>query len=370
MNGKERVQALLAEGVRTGTFPGAVVLAAREGEIVFFEEAGFRFANQPSTAVRKDTVFDLASLTKPLATALSVMKLVDEEKIHLDQPLSELLPTAVPPDKRAVTPRLLLCHSAGFPAWRPFYLTLGAGDPASRKRALRDTLMRMPLDYPPGRRALYSDLGFMVLEWVVETAAGDSLPRHLERNVYAPLSLKRTFFDGVRSSRPVSEAEIAPTETCPWRGKTLVGVVHDENAYALGGYSGHAGLFGAAEEVYTLAQTLYQHFTGMRVDCFRPRTVQEFFKRQDIAPGSTWALGWDTPSPEGSSAGAYFSAGSVGHLGFTGVSLWMDLEQGVVAALLTNRIHPTRDNAKIRAFRPRLHDAIMEELGMGEKRLR
>jgi CubicO group peptidase (beta-lactamase class C family) len=141
------------------------------------------------------------------------------------------------------------------------------------------------------------------------------------------------------------------------------GYVHDENAYVLGGYSGHAGLFGTAEEVYLLIDLLRVHFLGQRSDYLRPETVKTFFSRQDVVNGSTWALGWDTPSTQDSSSGRYFSSNSVGHLGFTGTSIWMDFEKDIIVVFLTNRIHPTRNNEKIKAFRPKIHDVIMEELG-------
>ena len=153
------------------------------------------------------------------------------------------------------------------------------------------------------------------------------------------------------------------TEDCPWRERVIRGEVHDENAFALGGYSGHAGLFGTVDDVYHIVNMLRGHYRGGRRDFFRPETVRDFFRRQDLVPGCTWALGWDTPSEESSSAGNYFSRNSVGHLGFTGTSVWMDLDKDVIVILLTNRIHPTRNNERIKAFRPKLHDTVMEELG-------
>ena len=159
--------------------------------------------------------------------------------------------------------------------------------------------------------------------------------------------------------------EFAATEDCPWRKRVIQGEVGDENAHALGGHSGHAGLFGTAEEVHVIVNMLREHYRGKRSDLFRPETVREFFRRQDIAEGSDWALGWDTRALEGSSAGRHFSRESVGHTGFTGTSVWMDLEKDVAAILLTNRVHPTRSNDRIKAFRPRIHDLIMEELGGG-----
>jgi CubicO group peptidase (beta-lactamase class C family) len=141
--------------------------------------------------------------------------------------------------------------------------------------------------------------------------------------------------------------------------------VHDDNAWTLGGCSGHAGLFSTAEEIYVMANMLREHYQGKREDFFKPETVREFFRRQDIVKGSDWALGWDTRALEGSSAGRYFGRDSVGHTGFTGTSIWMDLEKDVIAILLSNRVHPKRDNDKIKQFRPVFHDAVMEELGFG-----
>jgi CubicO group peptidase (beta-lactamase class C family) len=164
-------------------------------------------------------------------------------------------------------------------------------------------------------------------------------------------------------SKRFEKAQFAATEDCPWRKKILRGEVQDENAFAMGGYSGHAGLFGTAGDVYGIADMLRAHFRGERQDYFKPQTVRRFFTPQEIVDNSTWALGWDMPSLENSSSGNHFSRNSFGHLGFTGTSIWMDLDQDVIVVFLTNRVHPSRDNEKIKAFRPRLHDVIMEELG-------
>ncbi len=359
---QDRIKELLAEGVRDGTYPGAVLLVARGGEIVFFHEIGQRSLIPPAGPVKKDTIFDLASLTKPLATTVALMRCVDDEKIDLDAPLETLLPNALPRDKGPLTPRLILAHSAGFADWRPFYVKLVEYASEKRKELLRKWTMEMPLVYQPGKKAIYSDLGFMILEWVIEQCTGSTLPLLLDRNFFLPLSLKRTFLNDCDSPVRPGEDQFAATEDCPWRRKVMQGSVHDENAYALGGYSGHAGLFGTAEEVYLLADLLRSHFHGQRQDYFRPETVRTFFTRQNLVEGSTWALGWDTPSAHGSSSGNFFSAKSVGHLGYTGTSVWIDLAQDVIVVFLTNRVHPSRKNEKIRAFRPVLHNMIMEEV--------
>ncbi|KPK19544.1 MAG: hypothetical protein AMK69_24210, partial [Nitrospira bacterium SG8_3] len=158
----------------------------------------------------------------------------------------------------------------------------------------------------------------------------------------------------------------AATQDCPWRKRVIQGEVDDENAWALGGYSGHAGLFGPAEEVHVIVNLLREHYLGMRDDYLKPETVRTFFTRQDMVEGSDWCLGWDSRAEENSSAGRYFSRNSVGHTGFTGTSVWMDLDRDIVVVLLTNRVHPARENEKIKTFRPVLHDLIMEELGLNK----
>jgi CubicO group peptidase (beta-lactamase class C family) len=363
------VRELLKKGADEGIYPGAVLLVARKNEIVFFEQTGNRVLLPESVPMERNTFFDLASLTKPLATTLSIMKLFDQGAVHPDQTLGDLLRIPVPPDKATITLRCLLTHCAGFPDWVPFYLELSGETPQKRKSILREELLKIPLTYSPGKRTVYSDLGFMVLEWVIEKNAGVPLPRFLNEHFFEPLSLEKTLFFG--TTDPLrNKTDFAATEDCPWRKRILQGEVHDENACALGGYSGHAGIFGTAAGVYGLAKLLKEHFHGLRDDYLQPKTVRTFFKKQHLVPGSTWALGWDTPSPIGSSAGRYFSPNSVGHLGFTGTSLWMDLHHDVTVVFLTNRIHPSRQNTAIRAFRPKLHNLIMEQLKLNHPSIR
>jgi len=358
------METLLEAGRQEGVYPGAVLLAAWKREMRFFLAVGNRTLSPQPLPMKKETLFDLASLTKPLATTLAMMKLADEGKIDLDAHLEELLSHPAPADKRGITPRLLLNHAAGLADWKPFYLKLDQVDPAERKTVLREKLLALPLAYPPGTQSLYSDLGFMLLEWMIEARAGMDLPRFLETAFYGPLGLEDAGFFTGESLVRFNRDRFAATEDCPWRKKLIQGSVHDENAFALGGYSGHAGLFGTAAAVYELANLLREHWRGERSDFLKPETVREFFTRQDRRQESTWALGWDTRSPVNSSAGSHFSKASVGHLGFTGTSLWMDLKQDVVIVFLTNRIHPTRKNEKIKAFRPVLHDRVMEALGL------
>jgi serine-type D-Ala-D-Ala carboxypeptidase len=362
-SGFNKVKTLLKQGVSDETYPGAVLLVAYKGEVVIFHAEGNRTLIPEPRPLHKNTLFDLASLTKPLATTLAVIKLVDDGKIALDQPLQDLLPADVPNDKEGIPLRALLSHCAGFDNWRPFYLDTDINTQENRKAAVREKILTSDLVYPPLTAALYSDLGFMVLEWVIEAKTGVTLPDYLQEQIFNPLSLKHTFFYTAQRPSPFDKHRFAATEKCPWRKAIMQGVVHDENAFMMGGSSGHAGLFGNAIEVYRLVDLLRAHYFKIRDDFFSPKTVRTFFARQGLVKGSTWALGWDTPLKEGSTAGSRFSEESVGHLGFTGTSIWMDLAKDVIVILLTNRIHPTRDNEKIRQFRPVLHDRVMETLG-------
>jgi CubicO group peptidase (beta-lactamase class C family) len=363
----KNIEEILGQGLLEGAFPGGVLLVAKRGEIVLHQEAGLCSMRPKQEPMTKETIFDLASLTKPLATTLAVMKLVDQEKIHLDQPLSEIIRRGSLKEKGSLTPRLLLNHSAGFVAWKPLYSDLVKEEVGDRRRILRRRILKEPLVYSPGEECLYSDWGFMILEWIIEEVSGMPMHRFLDDHFYGPMSLKRTFIYTGELPTGLDKAMFAATKDCPLRNRIIRGEVEDDVAYALSGYSGHAGLFSTAEELYALVALLRDHYYGKRDDFLSPELVREFFRRQDIVEGCTWALGWDTPSPENSSSGRHFSPRSVGHLGFTGTSVWMDLEKDVIVVFLTNRTLTADDNEKIKAFRPQLHDLIMEELGLSRE---
>ncbi|RJR22469.1 MAG: serine hydrolase [Desulfobacteraceae bacterium] len=361
----ERLHSLLRDALEEEVFPGAVLLVSAEGKERFFGKVGYLSIIPQRIPLEPDTIFDLASLTKPLATTLAIMRLIDGGRLCLEDNLGEIFPFIFPDLKASISIRNLLSHSSGMSAWQPFYKTLKHLPLPQRKPLLRKIIADIPLAERPGTETIYSDLGFMILEWVIETVTGKTLDVFLEETLYGPLGLKRTFFAGTSSG--FSKHVFAATEDCPWRGHVLQGEVHDENAWILGGFSGHAGLFSTASEVNQVLNLILSHYRGERSDFFKTRTVRDFFTSIRLPPWSTWALGWDTPSPSGSSSGAYFSRKSVGHLGFTGTSVWMDLEKGICVTFLTNRVHPSRDNVKLKAFRPVLHNAVMEELASIDK---
>jgi len=362
----EAIQKTLDTGVTQKVFSGCALEVGFEGEKTLSLSAGGCSYDPEDHRVSRHTLFDLGSLTKPLATALALMSLHDEGLLELDRPVGEILPPGVPRDKAAVTPRLLLTHTAGFTDWAPYYKRLEGVAPLERKTTLRRWLVEEPLRYEPGTECLYSDPGFILLEWVVERLAGEDMAGFVEDRFYRPLNLSRLFLFQRGRAPGFQKEDFAATEDCPWRKRVLRGEVHDENAFALGGYSGHAGLFGTAGDVYELLQLLRGHLFGLRRDFFRPETLWAFFEKQEQIPGCGRALGWDMPAGKGSAAGRYFSRKSVGHLGFPGTSLWMDLEKDVQVVFLSNRVHPSRANTAIRDFRPRIHDLVMKELGFGD----
>ena len=225
--------------------------------------------------------------------------------------------------------------------------------------ALRELLRREPLVHRPGERVLYSDLDFMILGWVVEAASGKRLDRFVAEEVYAPLGVDDLFFIDLQRGRPAKA--FAATEACPWCGRILEGEVHDENAHAIGGVAGHAGLFGTAAAVDGLIAELLQAYHGPApARLYHGATVRRFLAR---VPGTDKTLGFDMPTPPNPSCGRFFPETSVGHLGFTGTSFWVDIERRIRVVLLTNRVHPSRENTAIRAFRPVIHDAVMRALG-------
>jgi CubicO group peptidase (beta-lactamase class C family) len=269
-----------------------------------------------------------------------------------------VLPAFKASEKSVITVRQLLQHNSGLADYRPFYQDISKLPAEKRKQALRNLLVNEPLIHRVGEETVYSDLGFMILEWLVEHVSGKRLDRFVSETIYEPLGLENLFFVDLNDKK--NRGQFAATEKCPWRKILLDGQVHDENAYVVGGIQGHAGLFGTATAVHILLMTLLYAYHGKSPENrFQTELVRTFFRR---LPGSDKALGFDAPALKDSSAGSLFSKNSVGHLGFTGTSFWMDLDRCIIVVMLTNRVHPTRDNQAIRAFRPKLHDTVMKSL--------
>jgi CubicO group peptidase (beta-lactamase class C family) len=356
---------LLDAGWRQGVYTAAAAVVGLRGEKLWEGAAG-RVSREPEAqAVTLDTVFDLASLTKPLATALALMLLMAQGKIAPETTLGEVLPEAwLPPDKGGLSLRSLLAHQAGLPAWRPFYETILAAPQEQRPGLAARLAAAESLEYPPGSQTLYSDLGYMLLQAVVESAAGLDLDSFCRQEIYRPLGLPLLGFCPRR--QPEGEARVyGATEEGLIPGRPILGEVHDENAWAAGGVAGHAGLFGTAGEVWQLLAALSRAYQGQTAGPFSPEIVRLFLTP---VPGGSRTLGFDTPGEDQAqrSMGRFFSPRSVGHLGFTGTSFWLDLESGQVVIMLTNRVHLGRDDkTKIQSFRPRFHEAASRAMGFG-----
>jgi CubicO group peptidase (beta-lactamase class C family) len=348
------VDALMDHAVRDRVFPGAVLLV-QKGRTPLYHHA-FGMANLFSKVpVSVDTVFDLASLTKPLATTLAVLLLVQDGKLVMNQPIGTILAALKGTEKERIEVRHLLLHTSGLPAHRPYYKQLLSLPYENRRERLNGFLVAEPLIGRVGEKSVYSDIGFMLLRWVVETMSGMGLDRFVAERVYQPLEISAIYFN--QGNADNVKRAIAATQWCPWRNSFLEGVVSDENAYASGGSDGHAGLFGTAEAVGGLIGELMSTYLGEdNRQVFQMEWVRRFLKR-DEASGR--AFGFDVPTPGASSSGRFFSKETVGHLGYTGTSFWSDLKTGISVVLLTNRVHPSLENELIRDFRPKLHDAVM-----------
>ena len=369
-----RVDGIIEAAIADGAAPGAVLAVGRGDRVVRLRGYGnldwASSATLPSgTAATDSSLYDLASLTKVVATTTGVMQLIDRGDLSLDTPIAEHLPEWSRGWKREVTVRHLLTHQGGLPPFLPFWRTLRG------EEEYREAFAALEPDYEPGddgEMTVYSDIGFMTLGFLIEEVTGQPLDYYLHESVFRPLGMRETWFDPPRSLH----RRTAPTEVdTVYRHRHVHGEVHDENAHALHGVAGHAGLFSSARDLSKFAAWILaaaregrglpvtarpppgpdaRSFSA-RLDSPSPETVARFTAR--AAPASSRALGWDTPSGR-SSAGDYFGEGAFGHTGFTGTSFWVDPELDLFVVLLTNRVNPTRDNRKHIALRRAVHDAV------------
>jgi serine-type D-Ala-D-Ala carboxypeptidase len=350
--------AVLEQAIRDRDFPGAAYGILLNGEVIALDAAGQFTYDPASPHVAPSTVFDLASLTKVIATTAIAMLLYDRRVLSLDALLGEILPGFVVgmvpgSGKNRVTLRSLLAHSSGLSGYARLF-----EQHHSPETMLRAAL-RLPLDVPPGTRAEYSDIGFILLGKALEVLSGDLLSRVFHREIATPLGLVTARFCPPLHWRP----QIPPTEyDTSFRRRIIQGEVQDENCYALGGVAGHAGLFADAGDVLRFAACiLAKGLAPSGKQLFRSETVELFATRQTEPDGTTRALGWDTPGMP-SSSGKFFSPESIGHLGYAGTSLWIDPVRNLAVVLLTNRTWPDRANEAIRQVRPAFHDAIAAAL--------
>jgi CubicO group peptidase (beta-lactamase class C family) len=339
----DRARAILRDGLEMRAFPAAAVDVGRSDASLWSEAFGRLTYDADARPAGAETIFDLASLTKVIATASIAMQQVQSGRLPLDARVSSLLPLWTGADRRRVTVRQLFDHSSGLPGHLRLWTEL------SGREAYERRLCEASLDRPPGTSAVYSDPGFILLGLLLEKIGDATLDAQM-RSWLGDLS------ETLRFTPPVDWVpNTAPTEQDDWRGRLLVGEVHDENAAAIGGVAGHAGLFGTAEAVGTFARLVLQTFKR-QTRLGTPELMREFAARSRV-PGSSRALGWDTMLTT-SSCGTRMSSRAIGHTGFTGTSLWVDPERDMYAVLLTNRVHPSRTNEKFLPLRARFHDAL------------
>ncbi|MEW6777129.1 MAG: serine hydrolase domain-containing protein [Bdellovibrionota bacterium] len=372
MPGVSPFEWIIQEGFSQKLFPGCAASVILRGEVarrVCVGKLGYDEHGGPWGEVTPETVYDLASLTKPLAGAVLSGIFLEQKKLALDEPVKRKLPELEGSAQGEVTLRQLLSHSAGYPAWRPVYEKRFDGCHYLPRGVLLSLAIAEPLEARPGEKACYSDLGYMLLTALLERVGSTRMDAAFTLRVASALSLKRTFFIPLPrddQALPVPLKEIAPTSICPWRGRLLHGEVEDDNAWALSGVAAQAGLFSSLSDLENLFLHLRRIYRG-EPGLLRPETLALLWKKEDVPQGTTWALGWDTPNPVGShtpsSAGERFSRRAVGALGFTGTSLWYDLDRDLAVLCLSNRVHPCRETADLKRFRPALHDVAVEEFG-------
>ena len=378
---KEQINRAMEKAVSDGVFPAADLLVAKDGEILHHKEYG---------DAREGTCFDIASMTKPVCTAALAIMLVEEGLLKLTDNVYQWVAGARLPAHKLMTVENLMNHTSGLPAWQPYFreLPLDLVGTEGGRRFILDACHHEPPINEPGTMTLYSDIGYIFLGEILEQAGGAPLDVLFSNNIAKPLGLNDTFF--IRTvGAPISTTKrrsyatadqhvptpkygrpedrvarkqgerrrFAPTEDCPWRERVIHGEVHDQNAYALGGVAGHAGLFSVAEDLHRFILEFTNSYKG-KSDWLPKKILHEFMNFKSGKYGDYFVGGWNTPSLKNSASGRHFSRRTIGHLGYTGCSMWVDLEKDFWVVLLTNRIYPSGTNEKIKAFRPQIHDLI------------
>lgn len=345
-----KVDKLIYGAIKDSVFPGAVLLISKEGKTIYKNAYGNFTYNKKSSKVTLNTIYDLASLTKVVATTTAAMICLDENLFHLNDKVIKYIPGFDNNGKENITIKNLLMHNSGLPAYKRFYKLYSTAD-----EVIKD-IYETKLIYKTGSKTVYSDLSMIVLAKVIEKVTGMPFDKFVKQKILNPLQMKNTFFNPPGSIK----YKIAPTEFDNyWRHRQLQGEVHDETASLLNGVSGNAGLFSSVGDLSNFLTMILNNGTYKNRRIIKEETVKLFTTKQ---PNSKRALGWDIKSPTKSSAGKLFSPRSFGHTGYTGTSMWLDPEKKLFVIFLTNRVYPTRENRKIIKFRPVLHDEIIKSI--------
>lgn len=343
-----RLDSIIRAAIVEGAAPGATIAVGRYGRLVHLKGYGMLDYSAGSSAAEPNTVYDLASLTKVIATTTAAMMLEEAGRLDLDKTVSAYIPEFNAPDKAGITVRMLLTHSGGLEAYAPLY---------RQTRGLYNYLTEInqrPLQSPPGSQTVYSDWDMVLLQAVIERITGMSLEAYADGRIFRPLGMSDTRFRPDTNNRALRR-RIAPTTSDELRGGPLQGTVHDANAWAMGGVSGHAGLFSTARDIAIFSQMLLDGGTYASARLVSPQQIARWTTRQGI--DNSRAFGWDTPAPS-SSAGRYFSPRSFGHTGFTGTSMWIDPERGLFVVLLMNRVNSRGEGTRHVQLRRDVSDAV------------
>ncbi len=340
-----RLDSIANAAIANGTAPAIAVAVGRHGRLVHMASYGRIDRPENSPAVDDSTLFDLASLTKVIATTTVAMRLEQDSALDLDRTVASYLPEFNDSAKAGITVRMLMAHTGGMEAGAPLHRQFRG------REAFLQQISQRPLRFAPGTRTIYSDWDMVLAGFIIERLAGKSLDVFADEQVFRPLGMRETRWNPGAALRP----RTAATEVAADRGGLIWGEVHDANAWAIGGVAGHAGLFSSVRDMAVFAQMLLNggEYNGVRV--LRPQTIARWTAPQ--GRGASRALGWDTPS-ERSSAGRYFGPRSFGHTGYTGTSLWIDPERGLFVVILTNRVNPTAENQKHVGLRRAIADAV------------
>lgn len=346
---------LLEEEMADKTFPGAVLGIVTDRELVYKKAFGFAQIKPEKRQLSENTIFGLASLSKVVATTSAVMKLIESGRINLWDYLKEYFP-GIPEDKKELTIYHLLTHTSGYQAIVQLWTKeLDYGEKI-------DYILNLPLENEIGELVNYSDPNFILLGELVRRASGKTLHQYTAENIFSPLAMEKTGFNPLDNLIGVSKKDFAATEYCSWRGRMVIGEVHDENAYSLGGVSGHAGLFSTIDDLTKFVRMILNKGKLNKRRIFAERTIERMAENWTEEFNENRALGWDKVDNYRSSGGVLFTDNAFGHTGFTGTSIWIDPELKVGVIFLTNRVHPTRENVKIISLRPRLHNLIVSTL--------
>lgn len=349
------VEKVINDAISDQAFPGAVILVWKDGETILEKSFGQFTYEETSPAVELNTIYDLASLTKVIATTTAAMICVDKKLFGLNDAISKFIPTFASNGKEYVTIKNLLLHNSGLPAWKKYNKKN-----LSKEEILNDIYKSEP-EFEPGTKTLYSDLGMIVLGKVIEKVSNRGFDEFCNEEIFNPLKMYNTFFNPPDSVKD----RIPPTETDTfWRMKLIKGEVHDENSSLLGGIAGHAGLFSTAADIAKLLEMLMNNGYVNGDQFIKKETTKQFISKYNSE--NQRLLGWDLKSEKGSSAGNKFSTDSFGHTGFTGTSIWIDPVRNLFVVFLTNRVYPSRENKKILKVRPKLHDAVIDAIERGQ----